>query len=144
MTTAEGEFSMDASGEAEGGVTFSGPEGEARFGASASLESVPDWVPPYPGAAEAQGTYSTQTKDGISGIVNLTTPDPAAQVTSHYKGWFEDNDYRISSETSYAQGDTFFAGITGELDSEGRTVNVGATEQGGETRVTINYNAKAP
>ena len=92
ITTEEGEFSVDASGAAEGeGITFSGPEGEARFGASASLEGVPDWVPAYPGASETQGAFSSQTDDGVAGMVSQTTGDSVQEVVEHYKGWFEDN-----------------------------------------------------
>lgn len=142
ITTDEGEFSIDASDAGEGGgITFTGPDGETRIGASASLEGVPDWAPVYPGATGTQGTYTTQTDDGVSGMVNQTTGDSVQQVVEHYEAWFTDNGWTVSNKTSYSSGDAVFGGVTGELD--GRTVNIGATAQGGETSVSINYNGKA-
>ncbi len=64
VTTSEGEYSIDASGETEGGVTFKGPEGETRFGASADLSRIPEWVPTYPGATDTQSAFHSTTTDG--------------------------------------------------------------------------------
>lgn len=144
ITTDEGEFTVDASSAGEGGgVTFSGPEGEARFGASADLGDVPEWVPLYPGATEAQGTYSSKTAQGVSGMVAAKTGDGSRQVLDHYKEWFEDNGYEIQGTTTHTTPDGSLSNIIGELAAEGRTLNVTVTEQKGEVAVAITYNDKA-
>ena len=90
MTTSEGDYSIDASSEAEGGVTFRGPEGETRFGASADLSDVPDWVPAYPGATETQSTMHSTTADGFMGAFASKTSDDAQTVVDHFRQLFED------------------------------------------------------
>lgn len=141
IVTAEGEFSVDASGAEEGGVVFTGPEGEARLGARASLDDVPDWVPLYPGAEETQGTFSSRTAQGLAGLVSMKTSDSAQEIVDHYKEWFEDNDWEIGSQSMTTAGGGAFGVITGELAAEGRKINIGVVEQGGESQVTINYAA---
>lgn len=141
IVTDEGEFNVEASGAEEGGVVFSGPEGEARFGATASLDDVPDWVPLYPGAEETQGTYSSRTAEGFTGLVSMKTGDGAQEVVDHYKEWFEENNWEISSQSMTSAGDGAFGMVTGELAAEGWGINIGVIEQGGESRVTINYQA---
>ncbi len=142
VTTDEGEFKMDVSETDDGGaVTFTGPEGEARFGASADLGDVPGWVPIYPGAAEAQGTFSSKTAEGLAGLVTAKTEDSSQQVLDHYKQWLEDNGYEIQGTSVNTTPQGSFSGISGTLEASGRMVNVGVIEQSGEeTVVTINYN----
>jgi len=144
MVTDEGEYSVDAAGGDEGSVVFSGPEGETRFGASASLDDVPDWVPLYPGAEETQGTFSSRTAQGLAGMVSMKVEDDAQQIVDHYKEWFEDNDWKIGTQSMTSAGDGAFGAINGELATEGRTLNVGIVEQGGASQVTINYNESKP
>lgn len=141
MSTAEGEYSIDASGQAEGGITFSGPEGKTRFGTSASLEDVPDWVLLYPGGKDAQSTFSTTSADTVVGALVSKTGDDAQTVVDHYKQFFEDEGYTIGPQSMTTTGDGAFGAITGEKTDEGRSINIAVIEQKGETAVTINYNA---
>ena len=140
MTDLATQGSEVSDGE-EGSVTKKGLEGETRIGASANLEDVPpDWVPrDYPGATDVQSTLVT-TDDRVAGGITFKTDDTAKEVVGHYKKHFEDEGYSITAETSSATAQGGFASIMGELS--GRTVAVGAVEQGGSTQVTINYNAK--
>ena len=143
VTTDEGEFKMDVSGTEEGGtVTLTGPDGEARFGASADLGDVPGWVPLYPGATATQGTFSSKTAEGLTGIVTAKTGDSGQQVLDHYKKWLEDNGYEIQGTTVNTTPEGSFSGISGKREDQGRMVNVGVIEADGEVQVTINYNAK--
>ncbi len=139
MTTGEGEYKIDATDGGEGGVTFTGPEGETRFGTSADLSDVPDWVPAYPGATDAQGTMHSVSADGVMGAFTAKTTDGAQQVVDHYKQLFEDRGYTIGGESMTKTGDSSFGGINADL-GDGRTVNVVAMESGGETQVATNYN----
>ena len=138
VTTDEGDFSVDASQQADGGVTFKGPEGEARFGASADLSDVPDWVPAYPGATDIQSAMHSTTGDGMMGAVISKTSDEPQKVLDFYKEKFEELGYDIGSQSMTTTGQGAFGAITGEM-SDGRSLNVGIIRQAGETQVTTNY-----
>lgn len=141
FTTDEGEYKIEASGQGEeGSVTLTGPDGKAQFGASASLEDVPDWVPLYPDATEAQGTYRVETDDGVTGIVAAKTGDDWKKVLEYYKKMLEDDGYEIGGETMTTTAGGSLGGVNATLESEGRTINVGVVAEGGETQITINYN----
>ncbi len=139
MSTSEGEYRIDATDGGEGGVTFTGPEGEARFGASADLSDVPDWVPAYPGATDAQGTMHTSSADGIMGAFTAKSTDDAQKVVDHFKQLFEDQGYTIGGESMTRTGDTAFGGVNADL-GDGRSINVMIVQGEGNTQVTINYN----
>ena len=148
MTTDEGQLSIDASDENAGAVTFSGPEGEVRFGVGAGLDDVPDWVPVYPGASEHQGSYQATAGDGVTGAVTSTTTDSAQAVVGYYTQLFEDAGYSILAESLTRTPDGAFGAVSAELAAEGRTINVGVIEQmpaGGqvaETQIVVNYNTQ--
>ena len=139
MSTAEGEYSIDATDNGEGGVTFKGPDGETRFGASADLSAVPDWVPHYPGMEETQSTLHSTTADGVMGAFTGKSTDDAEAVVAHFKQLFEDQGYKIGGESMTKTGDGAFGGVNGDL-GDGRTVNVVVMSGQGNTQVTINYN----
>ncbi len=141
MTTDEGEFRVDATDAGEGGVTFTGPDGEARFGASADLSDVPDWVPAYPGATDVTGTMHTSSADGVMGAFTGKSTDDAQKVVDHFKQLFEDEGYAIGGESMTRTGDAAFGGINGDL-GDGRSINVMIVQAEGNTQVTINYNQK--
>ncbi len=140
MSTDEGEYRIDATDGGEGGVTFTGPDGqETRIGASADLSAVPDWAPRYPGMTDAQSSLHSTTADGVMGAFTGKSDDDAQKVIDHYKQLFEDKGYEIGGESMTRTGDSAFGGINGDL-GDGRSVNVVVMESGGSTQVTINYN----
>ncbi len=143
MTTDEGEFRVDASDAAEGGgVTFSGPDSqESRFGASADLSDVPDWVPSYPGATDVTSTMHTSSANGVMGAFTGKSTDGAQKVLDHFKQLFENEGYEVGTESMTRTGDGAFGAINGDLE-DGRSVNVVIIESGDGTQVTINYNQK--
>lgn len=143
MTTDEGEFSIDASEEEGGGVTFSGPEGETRFGAATDLSDVPDWVPLYPGASETQSAFHTTSGEGTTGALTSKTTDDAKQVVAHYKELFEDEGYKVQTESVTTTPDGAL-GIISAQRGDGSSLNVMATQGDAETTVAINYNGKKP
>ena len=142
MTTSKGNYSIDVTEGEEASVTFKGPAGEARFGASADLSDVPDWVPAYPGATDTQNLMHSTNADGIVGAFSSKTSDDAQKVADHFKELFEDQGYKIGSVSVTKTGDRAFGAITGELVGQGRSINVVIVESSGESQVTINYNEK--
>jgi hypothetical protein len=144
MTTEEGEFTVNATEAEEGGVVFSGPQGETRFGASADLSDVPDWVPSYPGSEDLQGTMQSTNAEGLMGAFSAKTPDDAQKVVDYFKDLFEERGYKIGAESMTRTGEGAFGAINGESAEEGRMVNVMVMENAGEgeTVVTINYTAR--
>ena len=144
MTTDEGEYKIDASDGGEGGVTFTGPEGETRFGASADLSDVPDWVPTYPGATDVQSTLHSANADGLMGAFTAKTSDDAQTVADHFKQVFADRGYEVGTESMTKTGDGVYGVVAGERKAEGRAINVVILESQGQSQVTINYNQQQP
>lgn len=142
VTTDEGDFTLDTNTEGEGGVTLTGPDGETRYGASADLSDVPDWVPVHPDGSNAQSLmYSATTSGGVTGAFTYQVDAAAEKVAGFYKSAFESGDYKVTAESMTRSGEDVFAGINGEL-GDGRSINVGIIEQGGVSQVNVNYNVK--
>jgi len=145
LTTSEGEVSVDASSAAAavgdsagGGVTFSGPDGQARLGGSISVDELPDWVPVYPGSGDVQVPYMTSTDAGQSGMLTGTTVDTPQQVADHYRDAFADNSFTVANESTTQSGTTEFTLISATGDDG--TVNVTATREGSEdTKLAIMF-----
>ncbi len=144
VTTDEGEFSVNAEGDDESGsLTFKGPDGEARFGAGADLEDVPDWVPLYPGATSNQGNFSSSTPEQVGGMVGSTTDDDAQTVIDYYKEKLAEEGYEVQTHivTTGDQGPQ--GAIIGTKADGERTVNVGVGQSpDGGTQLTITYGGK--
>ncbi len=142
ITTGEGEFSVSADDTSAGGVTFKGPEGEARFGASTDLSDVPNWVPLYPGGSDTQSSFHSSSGEGTMGALTSKTSDGPQAVVDHYKKVFEDEGYEIGAQSMTTTGQGAFGAISGEIVGEGKTINVVVMGEGAETTVTVNYNLK--
>jgi hypothetical protein len=141
VTTEEGEVTMEATPSEEGGgLTVSGPEGEARFGADASLENVPEWVPVLPDADQTSGTFQTTTAEGTAGVVAQVTELSVREVLDWFEEWFEREGYTSAGETSTSTPQGSMGGVTGTSADGGRTINVAAVETEEGTQVTVNYN----
>lgn len=143
VITEEGEVTMEATPSDEGGgITVTGPEGEAVIGVGASLEDVPDWVPLFPDANETSGTYQATSSEGTTGMVAQVTDKAIREVLDWFKEWFEEEGYESGGETMTSTPEGSFGGVTGESTDTGRTVNVAVIETEEGTQVTINYNQK--
>lgn len=141
VTTEEGEVTLDATEADEGGgITLTGPEGEARIGASASLDDVPDWVPTYPDAEETAGTFQMTTPEGVGGMVAQETEEGIQDVLAWFKDWFESEGYVVGGETITSTPEGSLGSITAESEDEGRTIAVTVIESEDGTQVAINYN----
>ena len=146
MTTSDGEIAVEASEArgAAGGVTFSGPEGEMRLGASASLDDLPDWVPIYPGATDVESAFQAAGPEGGSGAVSAKTTDSAETVVGHYREQFVEQGYTVGTESLTRTPTGAFGIITGERVDDSQSINVMAMEDGGETQLMLNYNQSQP
>lgn len=140
MTTAEGEYVLDASAAGEeAGLVLSGPDGDAVFGATTDLSDVPDWVPIYPNASQTQSAFRTVSADSLTGAVSGQTTDSAEVVLDYYEGLLEGAGYAIGTRSLTESGTGALGAITGELSAPERQVNVAAVEQNGETEIMVNY-----
>ena len=142
ITTDKGETRIDSAGGEAGSITIPGPDGgESRFGASADLDQVPEWVPLYPNAGSTLSLYAAQAAQTISGRVMSKTGDSAQDVIDHYTRHFNDEGYEIGATSMAPTAAGAPAWVIGEL--EGRTIRVDAMWRDGECQVLINYNAKS-
>ena len=128
-------------GDTGAGESAPGEPGGETPDAGELLDRVPEWLPLYPDADEILSSFIGQTKDGISGTVNLTTGDSGQEVIGYYATWFGENGYRVSNRTGYANGATWFASIIGESAEGGRSVTVGTVQEEGQTQMTISFSA---
>ncbi len=141
IITEEGDVTVSAAPSAEGGgVTVSGPEGETRIGASASMDEVPEWVPFLPDATESSGAFQMTTPEGIAGMVAQKTDKNTREVLDWFKDWFGANGYEIGGETIPTGPEGPFGSLTGSLAEEARTIAVTVIKSEDGTQVTINYN----
>ena len=142
MTTNEGEFSVDAvapagepsrtglTNDGAGGVTFTGPDGQTRFGGNVDLDDLPEWVPVYPGSSDVQVPYVRTTPQGPSGMLSGTTTDSVQQVGDFFQGAVEDNGFTVGNVSSTQSGTTDFRSISATGDDG--TVTVTVTREGDE------------
>lgn len=144
ISTPEGKVKVDVSGEDGGSLTIEGPDGqEVSFGADASLENVPEWVPIYPEASQAQGSFHTKTPEGVQGVASVRTDDPPQEVVSYYKQWFEDQGYEIRNESTTNSPQGSISTLSGALADPARTLNLGVIVHDDATQITINYSGES-
>lgn len=141
VSTDEGEYNISADQSAEGGVTFTGPEGETRFGGAADLSDVPGWVPRYPGADDAKSTMHSVSNGNVFGAYNFTSDEAPQRVMDRFKRLFESEGYELTSESMTTTPQGAYGALAGKLEG-GRTVNVAVIGSEGEVQVTVNYNQK--
>ena len=138
------EYSFDAGATEEGGgqMVVTGPEGNTTtFGATESLENVPDWVPVYPNATETNSSFSMATDTESSGILVSASDDSLDQVAGYYESTAEEMGYTVSKTTFSTNGQNMVS-LSCE-DSDGRTLQItNATDDQGKVQTTIQYNGK--
>lgn len=139
MSTDEGDISIDA--DADGGVTVAGPEGEARFGARANLEDVPDWVPLYPNASEIKSAFQSASGNEMNGALSITTSDTPQAVFDYYKQLFEEQEHNILSQSMTDTGQGSLGSLKVDLGT-GREINIAILGLAGTCQVTLTYQAK--
>lgn len=139
FSTEEGNIRVEALGEEEGGVTLTGPEGDIRIGADASLDDVPGWVPLYPDAEETMGNFHMVSDEGLNGVVSQLTKDDLAKILEWFKKWLEDRGFDSSSQTISTGDEGSFATLTAEMADEGYGLSIVIAEADEGTSVTVTY-----
>lgn len=134
--TDEGEVTISATGDPEEGMLTVTKDGEEamQFG-SGEIQDVPDWVPLYPGA-EATGTYSASTPDGIGGSFQMNSTDSVDDVLAYYVKQLEGDGWSVQ-KTEYSGPDGKGGQVIASM--EGRTVMLilSSSEEG--TQAMVNY-----
>jgi hypothetical protein len=136
--TDEGEMEFSASGDPEEGLfTVTTDGGETMRVGSSDMDSLPDWVPVFPGGT-ATGTYSASTPDGVAGSFQLTTSESVDDVMAFYVEQLEDDEWSVQ-KTEYSGPDGKGGQVIASQEDEDRTVMViiSATDDG--TQVMVNY-----
>jgi hypothetical protein len=78
------EVNFKISGDANGGsLEVNSSDGSVKFGAT-STNTLPAWVPVYPGSSP-QGTLSSTTDQGNQSAFSFTTKDSAQTVLDYYE-----------------------------------------------------------
>jgi hypothetical protein len=139
MSTDDETVSFQAKAEVgEEGASFriETERGTTVYGASA--DSVPDWVPSYPGA-EA-GSYSSVEQGGErSGTFTIRTSDSAERVLAHFERVLREAGFEV--EKSTLESATVLGGnLTATRGS--RSVNVTVATQEGESQGLVAYSER--
>ena len=126
-----------ASSGDNGSVEIKSPDGTVKIGGGAAAGKVPTWIPDYPGS-DPQGTFTAQTNEGTSGTFAFKTKDPADKVANFYEDGFKSSGLKVTANFKSAAG----AMLSAEDDAKMHSSAVVIGAQGGETTVSITYNAK--
>lgn len=128
----------------EGKFSFTDDKGETaaiNLGAGESAKGLPDWIPVYPGASMRQ-MFSTSGQDGRSGSYMLTSIDTIDAVADFYERRFTAAGFITKRSSAAMGGAVSTTSVNAEDADEGRTVNVGLTDLGGNTQALITFSEK--
>lgn len=138
ITTADG-ARVEATTRNDGdGTTLNvtGANGEkASFVAGDSARWPTDWpefAPAYPGA-KVLSSMAGSSKDGKGGMVSFSTGDSPEKVLAFYQSRAEASGIKQVMNVQSGATRQFSAGD----EASGRSLNVSATSEGGETQVTV-------
>jgi len=142
IETDKGKVTMDAQDTASGpGMTVETDEGTAHFGASASLDGVPDWVVIHPDAV-VQGSMTTSGKQGVGGTVTFSIDAGYDAVVEYYQTELADLGYEIQHQ-SMSFNDSKSTTLSGKIEGEKRTQVVTVALNEGKVQVVVVYGAAA-
>jgi hypothetical protein len=137
---SEGErIEIDAD-EGEGGepgaLRIASGERAMVFGADA--ETVPDWVPSYPGG-RAESFSTVETEGETSGTFTIRTADSPEHVLAFYERALRDAGFEVEKSTMQSEAST-----GGNLTARagGRSLNIALASQEGETQGLVAYAEK--
>lgn len=132
---------LSAEDAKEGRWTFKNDKGEtATFGAG-SAQTLPSWLPPYPGGT-VQGTFDTTSAEGRSAAFTVTTKDSVDQVLSYYEAQLKNAGLKVEKSTYSANDKTSGGSVTATADDQKRTANVMVSASGEETSAVITFQEK--
>jgi hypothetical protein len=135
------EVSLEAKAdESRGTFEVKSAEGTAKFG-SGSVAKLPDWLPSYPDA-NAEGSFSAQTRDGESGGFNFLTQDDSNKVISFYKDALERAGMTVTTNIVQQGAKTTGGMAAGEDSTNKRTAYINAAAGDEGTRVHVAFTTK--
>ncbi len=116
-----------------GSFEINSDKGDVKFGA-ATGNSMPAWVPVYPGSSP-QGTMSSQTPEGNQSVFTFKTKDSASQVVDYYQKELISAGLQMTSRG----GGDYGGVLTAEDASKSRTVviNVQSEPGGSQGAITV-------
>jgi hypothetical protein len=121
-------------------VEVKGDNGNAKFGAGATAEKAPSWVPIYPGS-NPQNTMSVNENGKQSGAFVFTTTDSADKVLSFYGQALKSAGLTVTTTTSTT--DSKVSGVVnGEDKDTGHTVGVIVGNDSNGVTATVTYSEK--
>jgi uncharacterized protein YneF (UPF0154 family) len=135
--TDEGEMTFTASEDAEEGGLFTvttGDEETLRIGTT-EMDSVPEWVPVFPGATTT-GTYSATTPDGLGGSFQLNSSKSAEDVLTYYVEQLEGEGWSVQ-KTEYSGPDGKGGQVMASMEDRTVMVILSTSEEG--TQAMVNY-----
>jgi len=137
------EISLTSRGEGkEGGFKVESDQGEVSFGGGDD-DSVPPWVPRYPGAIPA-GSMASRSDRGVEGGLTFATGDGVQQVLAYYEKQLEGLGLAVTTNTYQQDGVAQGGVVSGESADGTRTCSVTATRAGEDTNVAVTYKEERP
>ena len=130
----DGKAAVTISG-ANGTIEMKSADGSVKIGGDVKL---PVWVPEYP-AAENQGSFSTQGKDGEGGSFAFKTKDPSGKVVKYYQDEFQATGLKVTTNLTSQGADATAGMLIAEGAAKKHTITVIVGQDSGETSVSVSY-----
>ncbi len=138
--TDEGEMTIDAAGDQDGGtVTVRTDEGAAHYRTSTDVGDLPDWVPLYPEATKTVGSATTSTPEGVGGTVHFETGDEPREVLDYYEAKLKEEGFEVMVRTISAGEEGPQGTVIANDNASQRMLNVMVVNEDGVTKLGIHY-----
>lgn len=124
--SAQGTTSIEVD-PAGGGATVTTPEGSATLGGD---DTLPPWVPRYPGA-EYQQVQRSSIPQGLITLFSVGAPDDAGAVLGFYRHHYERQGYEVTQTDVLGAESTVFAVAPDK--SHKMNISMADLEAGGST-----------
>ncbi len=139
--TDKGTAVFDASGK-DGTLKVTDEKGQVTtFQAGQSAQSLPSWLPTYPGAT-VQGTFDSNTTEGRSASFSLTTSDGGEKVLAFYESELKKGGFKVDSTTLTTTPEGKGGILTASGENPHREISVLVGAQNGQTSATITFQEK--
>ncbi len=116
---------IDFSGAENGEISITDGEGDSIFQSGEQTpDSIPDWVPAYPGATNVNGTFKATINGTESGSFSLKTTDSPSEVLNTYKPLLEDIGFTVTTQGVTKNGKREQSILTGKDTAASQTINL--------------------
>ncbi len=130
------ETSMTIKGDGKdgGSINIETPEGKTKIGSN-SVDSLPDWLPQYPGV-KIEGNYSTETNESSGVGYNFSTNDSLQQVVDFFETRLKAEGFKITKSTSQVNGQNSGSVVANDANDK-RHIVVNVSTDEGQTKVYV-------